>query len=450
MGRQFRVTVGARGAVSGEGLKTRKMLVGLRLALASVMLVVAACSGGPTAASVSLVVAPAVSVADQPLDVTVEGLGPWQSLKLRTTSTDFHKVMWRSEADFAASSLGRLDLAKDASRSGSYSGSSGSGLLWSMHSDAGATAYFWGPGPMTFTVQATVDGHSLARASFQRSFGGGGYSVSSQSLYSEGFVGRFDSPPPGHPHTALLLLGGSEGGLPGVLLQAHLAASGYPTLALAYFNMPGLPSTLSNVPLEYFATALQWLAKQPGVDPANLIVVGASRGGEAALLLGTNYPKLVHGVVASVPSNVAVCSFPGCEGAAWTLNGTPIPFTREFNDPAPRDVPTAVIPVELMHASVFLDCGGADQVWMSCPYARAVIDRLDAHGYPFPHELHAYPDAGHGVSFLVPYEPGLLDISTSDLSGRSPDANERARQLLWPKVMAFLASVSPFVSSTPS
>jgi hypothetical protein len=49
---------------------------------------------------------------------------------------------------------------------------------------------------------------------------------------------------------ALLIFGGSEGGLSGTLIAALLAAHGYPALALAYFNAPGLPATLSDIPLE--------------------------------------------------------------------------------------------------------------------------------------------------------------------------------------------------------
>ena len=50
--------------------------------------------------------------------------------------------------------------------------------------------------------------------------------------------------------TAVLVFGGSEGGLATSLLAARFAADGYPALALAYFREPGLPQTLTNIPLE--------------------------------------------------------------------------------------------------------------------------------------------------------------------------------------------------------
>jgi dienelactone hydrolase len=399
----------------------------------------AGCGPAPTMTAASLTIVPTSSSADQPVDVLGAGLTSGQPIQLSMTSTDVHGVMWSSKAIFRPDAAGRLDLAKDAPQSGSYSGASGSGLLWSMRPNTGTTPYFWGPKPMTFTVTAAVSGQEVAHVSFMRRFAANRFSTALESLSARGFVGTYYSPPPdpGIRHPAVMVLGGSEGGTPSGLVAAHLASDGYPTLALAYFDEPGLPQSLTNIPLEYFATALRWLAAQPNVDPTEVVVMGASRGSEAALLLGVNYPELVHGVVASTPSNVALCGLP-CQYPAWTLNGAPVPYTRQFDDATPTDVPSAVIPVERMRAPVLLDCGGSDQVWTSCDFANAIMARLDAHGYPFPHQLDAYPDAGHGLNGLIPYEPGV-DLGRS--AGRTPNANERADQLLWPKVLAFLAKL---------
>src|SRR4029453_9410348 len=79
----------------------------------------------------------------------------------------------------------------------------------------------------------------------------------------------------------------------------------YPTLALAYFTVPGLPKTLQNIPLGYFPKALGVLRAQPGVDPLacpGQWGVAARRGRPAARRL---LPAAVNGVVAGVPSSVA-------------------------------------------------------------------------------------------------------------------------------------------------
>ena len=113
-----------------------------------------------------------------------------------------------------------------------------------------------------------------------------------------------------------MLIGGSEGGVASPSSTDLLASHGYPTLALAYFHAPGLPTDLRNIPLEYFASAARWLARQPGVDPAHVVAAGGSRGTEAALLLSQNFPNLVHGAVLYAPSAKINGSFPDNQGGA--------------------------------------------------------------------------------------------------------------------------------------
>jgi dienelactone hydrolase len=199
----------------------------------------------------------------------------------------------------------------------------------------------------------------------------------------------------------------------------------------------GLPQTLESVPLEYLARALRWLHRQPQVDPHRVAVLGVSRGSEAAQLTGADYRSLVNAVIALVPSDVALCSYPGCGGPAWTLHGRAIPFTRQFKDPAPTDQPAAVIPDQRIHGPVFLACAGKDTLWPSCPYAHAILQHLNAAHDPFPHPLYTYPNAGHGVGAITPYEP------TQDyLTGESPQADQQAQAQDWPRLLQFLAAFS--------
>jgi uncharacterized protein len=50
---------------------------------------------------------------------------------------------------------------------------------------------------------------------------------------------------------------------------------------VGYFSLPGLPSALANIPLEYFARALRWLAAQPGVAPAKVAVLAILWGDDS-------------------------------------------------------------------------------------------------------------------------------------------------------------------------
>jgi hypothetical protein len=316
--------------------KTACMLIAL---LFTGLLVGCTSPASPPERAVSVAIRPISCLADQAIHMQVTGLSPGELVNVHVSSTDAQGVPWESSATYRANPGGDVDLSTTAAISGSYHGVSDMGLIWSMHAlkPDPAAAYYWsGPAPRAFTLAVSVHGTQVASASFQRSFSPGVIAETMESLKADGFVGEFLRPAHTVPRRqAVLVLGGSEGGLPGALLPGLLASNGYLALGVAYFGEPGLPQTLSRIPLEYLAQALRWLARQPGVDPGRIAVLGISRGSEAAQLLGAYYPNLVHAVVASVPSNVAVCSYPGCTGPAWTLHGQALPTPVNWATPAP-------------------------------------------------------------------------------------------------------------------
>jgi dienelactone hydrolase len=284
-------------------------------------------------------------------------------------------------------------------------------------------------------LEVRVRGTLVASTTFHRAVPG---LVAEANVTDSGLYGRFYTPLYGREGAArklptILLLGGSEGGLPAGPLLTMLAARGYPTLSLAYFRVPGLPQTLESIPLEYFERALLWLRAQPQVDPDRIVVVGVSFGSQAAQLLGVRYPNLVGAVVASVSSNVATCGLPSCSGPAWTFEGRPVPYTREFNNPYPGDDPDAVIPDEQIQGPLFLVCGGLDSAWVSCLYTQAIMSRLAAQGHPYPDASYAYPRAGHHVGGLLPYSP----VGPRRLYFNQVD--QQARANVWPHLLSFLA-----------
>jgi dienelactone hydrolase len=239
------------------------------------------------------------------------------------------------------------------------------GLLWTMYVSEDSTAGFQPRAAQPVTVTATADGSRLARRTLTRRTTAPGLRTTRLSLSRDGVHGTLYEPAGGARHPAVLLFGGSEGGESMDLPARMLAAHGYPALSIAYFGVAGLPRQLSGVPVEYGGKALRYLAARPDVDPHRIAVLGASRGGEYAELLGVHYPDLVHGVVALTPANVAVVGLGPDHGPAWTWHGKPVPFTRQFNDPHPTDDPAAVIPVERIAGPVLATCAGQDYVWNS-------------------------------------------------------------------------------------
>lgn len=395
------------------------------------------------ARAASIVVRPRVSAADAPIHIRVRGLHPLSVARVRLSARDRTGAQWHSQATFRVGRQGSLDLDRARSLRGSYSGVWGAGLLPTMtrpvERNPGFASFLWPRNAaVRFDVEVAAGRRVLARATFKRTATSSSVIEEDETLATDGFVGRYDAPATATSRPAVLIFGGSEGGLSFQLTAAVLAARGFPTLSLAYWKEPGLPSALSNVPLEYFANALRWLRRQPQADSNRVVVIGVSRGSEAALLLGAYYPDLVDAVVASVPSNVALCSFPGCDGPAWTLNGKPVPYTRQPNNPTPSDDPAAVIPVERIHGPVFLDCAGLDGAWISCPYSDAIMSRLAAFHHPYHDVLFRYPRASHFVGSLLPYQP-LAPRSIFRLVNF--DTDERAREALWPHLLAFLRGV---------
>jgi dienelactone hydrolase len=323
----------------------------------------------------------------------VSGLPAGARTTVTATATDVQGVPWTSSADFRTGADGRVSLAQRP-LSG-YPAVDPMGLFELMTPARGSSEFFRGGDRLDVTLRAAVDGKVVAQATAHRT-GPAAAGVRPRELRpgTDGVYGTLYLPADTSVRRpALVVFGGSEGGLSPLVSSAAavLAARGYPALALAFFGAPGLPARLTRVPLEYFATAVRLLRIQPGVDPKHVLVQGTSRGGEAALLVGSTYPDLVHGVVAGVPSSRIEATPYHPSSPAWTLRGQPLTIGAE-------------IPVERIHGPVLMNCGGQDQVWPSCIFVDAVNSRMKQHHFGYPVTTLEYPDGGHYVgTFTTSY-----------------------------------------------
>lgn len=274
-----------------------------------------------------------------------------------------------------------------------------------------------------------------------------------------GLVAAFMSPTSGGPHPAIIVLGGSEGGTGLVRsLGRQFAQQGYAVLALSYFGAPGLPATAEEIPLEYFDRAIEWLARQPQVDPGRLGIFGVSKGGEAALLIGSRSPRL-RAVAAGVPSGLVWQGIPARAGSpptsTWSLAGAPAPylpydptvrfdFARYMESiyalysgalPTVDEHPDAVIPVERINGPVLLISGKNDAMWPSTAMSDMVVARLRERGFSHPVEHLAYDAAGHAVASppALPNTSGYPDEAV----GGTAEGNAAARADMWPRLLAF-------------
>lgn len=242
-----------------------------------------------------------------------------------------------------------------------------------------------------------------------------------------GFVANFYPAPGAGAQAAVIVLGGSEGGLGSEMTDyaKALQAEGYSALHVGYHRGPGMAPTLENIPLELFDKAIDWLKAQPGVDPERLAIVGWSRGSEAAQLVAATHPE-IRALVLGMPSNVVWAGFDWekmfsrVTSAAWTRDGAPVPYVTvedigystnpyatewqaKFVDLTQKR-PEIVIPVEAISGKILYVCGKQDRLWPSCPMARLGAARA-AKGGKSDVEVLAFRGAGH-FAFGVPLASG--------------------------------------------
>lgn len=159
--------------------------------------------------------------------------------------------------------------------------------------------------------------------------------------------------------------------------------------------------------------------------------------------MGSQFPTLVNGVIAGVPSSVVVPSpsqgYTTHPTPAWTLAGKPLPFALSTG--AGQELTgdqAAIIKVEKIAGPVLLSCGAQDTVWPSCPYVEAITARLTAHHFRYPVTALRYPDGGHFAGDFS----GLSIYTVAALSdtGGSLAANQTANADGHTKLLAFLAA----------
>jgi dienelactone hydrolase len=392
----------------------------------------------------TLEVTPDTVLTDQRFRLAVAGLSPGKEITIRV---DGNRGVWHSNATFRSDERGRVDVPDPAT------------FLWSAASDRP------GRGPLGAAIQpwvftAELEGRVIAADTLWRRAVASNVRV--VPLRERGLVGAAYYPTDSGPHPAMIVLPGSNGGIPGpAAYPGGLASRGYVVLALAYFNAPGLPPLLQEIPLEYFATAVDWLKSQPSVDSTRIGLLGTSRGGELALLLGATYPSAFRVVVANVPSSVVWGGLgDDSEKPAWTLNGEPVPgmtgrlsradmtlrtrdrYLRRLQDR--RVAEHAAIAVERIEGALLLFSAKDDQVWPSDVFAERVVDRLKARGFTHPVEHYTYEHAGHAIARPFVSTAGVREVRLHPITrrpittGGTPEGQARADEDSWEKLLAFL------------
>lgn len=244
----------------------------------------------------------------------------------------------------------------------------------------------------------------------------------------------------------LLLVGGSEGGLPSYYDVEKLTGLGYPCFVLGYFGTKSTPERLEMIPLEYFEKEIEALTSRPELKDKKIVVWGGSKGGELVLLLASKY-KQIKGVIAAVPSAVVFQGLGGQPVSSWSEKGASIPFVPfvpfdysrivnyqyvevyKLSLQQTEAVKKAEIKVENINGPVLLLAGSADSMWPSHQMAEMVMKRLTDHQFPHSYTLYSYDNAGH-------------TLNDGYMMGGTMEGNKQARIDSEKRILDFLKKLS--------
>jgi dienelactone hydrolase len=392
--------------------------------------------------------APDRSPNERPIDLRVTGAPPGSSVEVTASLVDADGVEWYSTMTFAADATGTVDLSEQAPDSGAYDGVAPMGWLWSMRSDADVPFATLTAPEVTVDLAANAAGKRAER-SITRVLYDDGLTV--HRVEREGLVGTLYVPSSDGPHPGVLSLHGSGGPSSGRFPRL-LASHGFATFAVEYFgDAEPLPDRLARIPLSYVDVAADWLRDRDAVGGDRLGVVGSSRGGELALLLGARY-NWAGAVVTYAGSGVAYDTPDGTP--AWVVDGEPVPHISGRGEPervdgrvltrpvlergldaaSEADRRAATIAVEETDGPVLLLSGTADGVWPAGRLSEIAVERLERENFEHPFEHRSYEGCGHLIG--VPYAP-LSGVAGGDVRAR---ATAQAGADSWPAVLETLAA----------
>lgn len=421
----------------------------------------------------NLRVDPAEALADEAVAIRASGLEPTHSYTLRASAVDGNGRTFRSETPFSADTAGAFDSSKLGSAIDQMH------PFWSMQISPETPPEKRPPpkfilpvsGCYAVHIEVTENTTTLASTSARRCVTAPGVSVT--EVHDRGLLGRLYGPSGPAPHPAILVLTGSNGGIPDNH-AALLASRGYVTLALAYFRVAPLPLDLVEIPIEYFETAIQWLKSRNSVDPTRVGVIGISKGGELAVLLSALEPHVFRAAVGIAPSayvweggvrNPAVTGRASMKPnrSSWSYRGKPLPFVpKTITQETQRTIDTqgsvdmiefylpslkitealakARIPVEHITNPVLLVSSTGDRFWPSSIQAQQVCATMNEHKLSCEHLQ--YDGAAHilteswlpALYGIYPARKGRWDRASL---GGTAEGTAEASADSWPKILRF-------------
>ena len=411
------------------------------------------------------------SYIDEDIKITVSGCEKNDEVSIFATTFDDGNNKFRSEGKFLADCDGMVKVDSQRPIAGTYGEVDGSGLFWSMErADSPLGDYYEKKSsePVKIQLVLQVNGKVQDSVTINRNF----YKkdVKKESIEQEEIKGTLFHPIKKGRYPSVIILSGSDGGK-----QEHaaalLASKGYTVFALSYFGEEGVPDNLEYIPLEYFRRATMWLKEHPFVN-GQISLIGFSRGGELALLLGATY-DCYQSIIASAPSAYITSGMKNgvfAPVSSWLLNQQALPylkFTYRFSTlfnmaknwimkrpvsylsiwdnslKGNEAIKEAQITVKDIHVPIMLISGEDDQLWPSARYVKMMEEKLrNSKGSQRNRYLY-YQHAGHFLSFPYSFAnlPANIFMNAGGMTmtfGGSKQANARAAKDSWEKILHFL------------
>lgn len=217
----------------------------------------------------------------------------------------------------------------------------------------------------------------------------------------------------GNNQPLIVGLGGSEGGNAWSSdhwkeTRDYFVNNGYAFLAIGYFGAEGTPEILNKIAIEDVHNAILTAKKEKQINKNKTAIIGGSRGGDLALILGSYFSD-INCIVAIVPSHVV---FPGhtqeFNSSCWTYQNKELPFVPVNEQAVPflikRDLrgafdamlqdhaaeQNALIKVENINGPILLLSATKDEICPSTPMCLKMVETLKIKHYKFKYEHLAF------------------------------------------------------------
>lgn len=268
------------------------------------------------------------------------------------------------------------------------------------------------------------------------------------------------------PKKIIVHLGGSEGGI-STHLAEQFATKGFGVVSLGYFGVDGstLPKTLTQIPLEYFLSAINEIKRlYPQAECCSLI--GGSKGAEAILTLAAYTQRNFNGLVMISGSNRV---FEGLgndnrpsRSSSWTYKGKDISYTpiknpslwallkmaiSGFKEPPElkpiymasiKDKETGnsgLIPIENIKSDILFLSGAEDNIWPASLMVDEAHEAAIKKGFKYKIQKYVFPRVGHAV---IGGEHALKNPKLKRILGGDYEASQKATPKAYELIMNFL------------